>query len=456
MTTLFAHQTYSLDFTADRPEVFDMSEPGTGKTAVHLLDFARRYAKHGHPGIIFATKSLLQSAWANDAAKFVPDLPISVAWAENREEAFEKDAALYITNHDAVKWLAEHKPKLLKRLLYMGTDESTAYKHSTSQRSKAAMFVRNQLPRNHPDVAARNLSGTPSPNGILDLWHQAYLLDFGKRLGASYFKFRAATCDAVQVGPKPEHVQWVQREGAEEAVAALLADITIRHELRACVDMPEQVVYTVPFKLTPKHRAIYEKMEKDMLVDVGPHQVIALNGAVLYTKLLQIASGSVYGQDDEVSIDQQRYELVMDLAEQRRHSLVLFQWGHQRRALTELADKRGLSFAVIDGSTSAKERASIVERYQAGFIRILFGHPQSMGHGLTLTRGTATIWASPTINQEWWEQANRRIFRIGQTERTETIVVCAQGTIDEVVTADREVKEFNAIALLNALKSYRR
>lgn len=434
-----------------KPEIFDMSEPGTGKTAVHLLDFQRQHAVHGHPGLVTATKSLLVSAWANDAAKFTPDLRVVVARAENREVAFDTPADLYITNHDAVKWLAQHRPKVLQHIRHLVNDESTAFKHQSSQRSKAAMFVRNAIAK---AAQVRNLSGTPSPNGILDLWHQCLLLDRGKRLGNSYFKFRSATCDAVQIGPRPEHVQWVQREGAEQAVAALLADITIRHELRECVDMPEAVLYKVPFKLGAKHRAVYRQMEKDSIVRLEAGDVIAINGAALYTKLLQIASGTVYGLEDELVVDMERYDLVLDLVEQRKHSVVLFQWGHQRRALTDLADKRGLSFAVIDGGTSSKEREGIVERFQAGFLRVLFGHPASMGHGLTLTRGTATIWASPTINLEWFEQANRRIFRIGQKQRTETIVVVAEGTIDEKVYEGCEKKHLDSITLLQELKGY--
>ena len=174
------------------------------------------------------------------------------------------------------------------------------------------------------------------------------------------------------------------------------------------------------------------------------------------TKLLQIASGASYFDglegDDYASIDTSRYELVADLVDQRDHSVVFFNWTHQRDELVKEFKKRGITFAVIDGGTSDKARKDAVDMFQAGFYRVLLAHPQSAAHGLTLTKGTATIWASPTYNLEHFLQGNRRIYRAGQTEKTETIVIIAPGTVEDKVFNKLQEKDARQGSMLEFLK----
>jgi len=129
-------------------------------------------------------------------------------------------------------------------------------------------------------------------------------------------------------------------------------------------------------------------------------------------------------------IHQDRYDLVMDLLDVRKHSLVAFNWKHERDALVQLAEKRGYSYEVIDGEIPAHKRSNIVERFQAGQLKVLFAHPQSAGHGLTLTKATTAIWCSPTYNAEHFQQFNRRIHRSGQTQKT---MIAARDTWEEHV-----------------------
>lgn len=219
-----------------------------------------------------------------------------------------------------------------------------------------------------------------------------------------------------------------------EAVAGLLEDMTVRHVFEECTDIPENHVYTVPFELSTKHRRAYEILKEHALLELEEGGVSAFNQGVLANKLLQMASGAVYDDSGAPQLyDTARYELVMDLAEQRRQCVVAFNWVHQRDHLVELAVQRGLTYAVIDGDASAKQREQAVQLFQAGLIRIIFAHPASAGHGLTLTAGRATIWASPVYNAEHYTQFNKRIYRIGQHHKTETILVIAAGTIDEEV-----------------------
>jgi len=433
-----AHQLVSLKHDESTPDVFDMSDPGTGKTAVRIWAFAeRRRKQRTGPMVVFAPRSLLVNAWANDCARFAPDMKVSVAWAKNREEAFAADADIYITNHDAAKWFATRPREFYERFRdgQLVLDESTAYKHHTSQRSRAVQklsLMKTAGKRNFSRRAA--LSATPISNGICDIWHQVYVLDAGHRLGTSFYAFRNEVSIPKQVGRNVNAIQWADKPGAEEAVFGLLADITVRHRIDDCTDIPETHLYTISYQLSAKQWRAYKEMETAQLLMLKGGKMTAVNAAAVSTKLLQIASGAVYDNDHAYHvIDRDRYELILDLAEARKHPIVFFFWTHQMKLLTEEATKRGLSFVVIDGEVSDKEMSSIVRNYQAGTYDVLFAHPKSAAHGLTLTRGTSIIWSAPTANLEWFIQGNRRQARLGQKEKTEVIVVLGAGTYDERV-----------------------
>lgn len=444
---LFAHQKVSIAKCSKNPRIFDTSDPGLGKSRVQVEDFAARRRKGGKCLLVLATKSLLTSAWEADFRKFAPDMKVSVAFAENRAKAFTAQADVYVTNHDAAKWLAAQPASFFAKFDTIVIDESSAVKHHTSQRSRSVAKII------HHFKFRRLLTGTPNSNGVCDLWHQLYLLDGGERLGKSFYAFRKAACDAVQRGPSANMVQWVDKESIELTVATLIRDITIRNKFEDCVDIPPNHQYARSFKLSRAHMKAYETMRDDRLLQLKKTTVTAVNAAVVAGKLLQVGSGAVYDDNDTYSlIASERYELILDLVEERAHSIVFFNWTHQRDELIKEAKKRGISFAVFDGTTSARDRTTLVKDYQAGKYRVLFAHPQSAGHGLTLTKGVATIWASPTYNLEHFLQGLKRVHRIGQTQKTETIMIIAEGTIDEVVWQALQDKKVKLVELLEGLK----
>lgn len=445
---LFKHQKFSVAKLAQEPRVFDMSDPGTGKTRVGIDSFAARRRKGGKCLLVLAPKSLLDSAWKQDFQKYAPDMACVIADAAHREAAFNMPADVYITNHDAVNWLVKQKPSFFKKFDTLEIDESSAFKHRTSARSKAALKISKHF------EYIRLASGTPNSNGICDLWHQMMLIDGGKRLGSSFFGFRSAACSPEQVGPLPQHVKWTDKPDIQNIVGALIKDVVIRHRFEDCVDIPKNFKYPVSYTLSKSHMKSYKELEDEQILVLGNQKITAINAAVVYSKLLQLASGAVYSTPDKYAVvdDGGRYEMVLDLVEARPHSVVFFNWKHQRDLLCAAAEKRGISFAVYDGTTPDKDRSQIVTDYQAGRYQTIFAHPQSAGHGLTLTRGTATIWASPTYNLEHFAQGWKRIHRIGQTEKTETIVVVAAGTVDEKVWAVLQKKEANMNDLLTELK----
>lgn len=408
-----------------------MSDAGTGKTRVHIEAFAERRRNGGGRALVVCPKSIMRAAWGSDIRRYAPDMTWGVAVAGKRTEPFLDTTDFVIMNHDGVKDLAKNPKELVNLLRGFDTlivDESTAFKHRTSERSKALY----RLSKNFHYVVM--MSGTPMTNSVLELWHQALILDGGERLGTHFWRFRNTVCEPVQVGRGANMVEWRDRPGSIEAVSDQLYDVTIRHKFEECLDIPEHAVYTMEIELSDRHREIYDRMLNEAILEFDTGDVTAVNVAVHIQKLLQIASGAVYTNERiDKLIDTDRYELVIELIQQRKQCVVAFLWAHQKRHLVELAEKAKLSFGVIDGMTSQSDRERIVQLFQDGHIKVIFAHPQTAAHGLTLTAGTTTIWCSPTYNAEHYLQFNKRIYRAGQTQKTETINICARNTMDEAV-----------------------
>jgi SNF2 family DNA or RNA helicase len=444
---LFQHQIESLDIMRRTPRVFDCSDPGTGKTRVQIELFALRNKRLKKKALVIAPLSLLEPAWESDFHKFEPSIRVKVCYAKDRAAAFAAPADVYVTNTDATTWLARQKPAFFKDFGTLIVDESSFFKHATSMRSKALNKIKKYF------EYRSCLTGTPNSNTLLDIWNQINILDDGKRLGRSYYSFRSATCQPEQVGPSPQMVKWTPKEGAADAVAVLIKDITVRHKFEECVSIPPNFVTRVTYKMTPKQQKVYWMMEKANIALLAKGEVSAVNAAVQVQKLLQIASGAVYADSGEPQIiDTGRYKLIADLVDGRDKSLVFFNWAHQREALTEELTARDISFEVIDGTVPVKKRQEIVKHFQGGFYRCLLCHPQSAGHGLTLTAGTSTIWASPTYNLEHFIQANHRIYRAGQTQKTETVLVEAANTLEGSVYQKLEAKNRAQMDMLQILK----
>jgi len=446
----FEHQNASITKLWKLPRGLDYSDAGTGKTRTQIDLFYARRLTGGGCALILAPKMLLESAWKEDFNKFAPDLKVSVAYAKNRAAAFTAEADVYVTNVDATRWLAKQPPKFFKRFEVLIIDEISAFKHRTSLRSRSLRKIIKHF------IFRYGLTGTPNANHILDVWHQAFVIDDGVRLGRTFSAYRASVAFPVQVGPQANMVKWEEKPGSSAAVSDLLSDITLRYELEQCHDMPKNHMYPVHYNLPFAHRKAYDELERHAVLLTKNNEVVnAVNAAALVTKLLQVASGSVYDEDSNVvEVDTARYELIADLADARPHTLIFFNWRHQVEALQAALKQRGLTSCVLDGSTSVQDRARYVSEFQEGLYRVCLAHPQSAAHGLTLTRATTAIWASPTYNLEHFLQGNRRIYRAGQTKRTETILVTAKGTLEEKVYTklkDKDERQLDFLKFISAL-----
>ena len=424
---LWAHQKQTIKLCKKSERVLDFSDPGTGKTRGHLEAFAARRKKGGKCALVLAPKTLLETAWGDDCTEYTPEIFYTVAYATNRKEAFEIDADMYITNTDAAKWLADQPEKFFKKFDTLIIDELTCYKHRTSARSKAVAKI-----RKHFKYRA-GLTGTPNSNTITDLWHQVFIMDDGNRLGTSFWNFRSSTCAPVQIGPSTQHIRWDDKPGAELAVSKLLDDITIRHDFRKCMDIPPNHTYKRFYEMSKKQHKAYVEMEATAVLQLSKDKITAVNAAAIRTKLLQIASGAAYSENGYAVIDHSRYELALDLIEQKDHSVVFYNWDHQIAELEKEAVKRDVTYAVINGTVPIAKRKEIIRDYQAGKYQTIFLHPRTGAHGLTLTKGTRVIWVSPIYEADFLKQGLHRIYRGGQTLPTETLMLIARGTVEEKV-----------------------
>ena len=412
----YAHQQTTTDFIVNTKCCLITSDPGTGKTRA-VLD---AHAILGGKALVLAPLSILEAAWGEDISKFQPNINYGVAYAKNRKQVFEDDKnEMVITNFEAVNFLCKNT-QYLKDFDTIIIDEFTAFKNRSAKRSKNL----NKIISHFTNRIA--MSGTPNSNTILDIWHPAYLVDDGERLGARFFQFRNQVCTPKFNGFANE---WIDKPDAEDAVAIRLRDITIRYALSECMDLPDNITRTINTNLSKQIQQKYNLLAKDSVLYTKTGTVNAVHAGARVKKLLQLVTGAVYDEDKLVQfVHQERYDIVMTLVDQRAHSLVAFNWRHERDALVELAEKQGVSYEIIDGTVKAEKRKDIVARYQAGQIKMLLCHPQSASHGLTLTKANTVIWCSPTYNAEHFQQFNQRIHRAGQTQKTETILIQARNT----------------------------
>ena len=436
--TLFPHQQRAVEFMREQPYVFDLSEAGTGKTLTQIAALKER------PGIdrtlVIAPKSILIPAWQNDFKKFAPEIKTVVATAKNRLEAFHSKADVVITNTDAVSWLRKQHRHTWEQFNNIIIDESDSFRHPNSQRSKAALAVT-------ANAQYRSLlSATPSDNGVTDLWHQMMLLDRGNALGTSFYRFRHECCTPTQVGPSAAHLQWRDKPGIEAIVSAMIAPHAIRNKLAECIDIPALQEFTVPYKLSHPQQKAYDQMRKYGMAMLDSGELLeAAQRSTVMTKLRQIASGAAYVGATSALIEMERYELVVELATRVPHSIIFFEWTHQKEGLETVLKSQNITYGVIDGSVANSKRTQLVSDYQNGELRTMLIHPKSGAHGLTLTKGTRVVWAAPVYSHSLGYQGNGRIYRNGQTQPTQVITVVADNTIEglvhQVQTGKRDAQE---------------
>ena len=482
MIEFYKHQLENIDFKTKHNRAFDTSTCGTGKTLSTLESWRRR---NDGKLMVIAPKSTLEAVWYNDAKALNPDM--AVAWFDRNQQRKDSNYIKKICDQNDIVVINIEAVDLVLQNCHLTpfstlvVDEFTSIKNRNAQRSKNV-----ELLSQHFDNLYL-LSGTPIPNGILDIWHPAFVLDRGERLGRNFSAFRNIVCQPVlKTAGMRQFTEWVELPGAIEEVGNVLRDVTIRHVLEDVVDMPERLMVERVITMPDKLRKMYDELKAQAILQLKTDRgtankvyqalmedpttgklgvgalpfpddtddIVAVNKAVLYNKLLQVASGSAYLEGGGSRLlDTSKYELICDLILERPASLVFFIWQHQRDALAKLLDKHKVPYAVIDGNVSQAKRAEIVRDFQDGKYRTVLLQPAAAAHGITLTRSVASIWCSPTYNLEHFLQANHRDYRIGQTKRSEVIMVRYRGTLEGEVYKRLQQKNSNLNDLLSILES---
>ena len=357
-----------------------------------------------------------------------------------RIRALETDADIYCINRENIPWLVK----------YYGADwpfdgvvldELSSFKSPSSKRFKAMRKVRPLIKH------IVGLTGTPSPNGLIDLWAQIYLLDQGKRLGRTLTEYRNRYFNP---GRRNGYVvyDWVPKDGAEDEIYRRISDICI--SMKACdyLKLPERVDVVRAVKLNDEAQAAYTEMEKEAVLELGPNEIVAAGtAAVVSGKLLQIANGAVYDEDGKTHIiHESKLDTLEDVIESvnGRPVLVFYAYQHDlERIMQRFPQARKL------------EGSAEIDAWNRGEIPILLAHPAGAGHGLNLQAGgNHIVWFGLTWSLELYQQANARIYRQGvKGERVTITHLVAEGTIDEDVMKVLDGKATRQDALLEAVKA---
>lgn len=362
---------------------------------------------------------------------------VAVGSEAERKAALMQTADIYIINRENVDWLIT-KSGIPFDFDMVVIDELSSFKSNQAKRFKSLLKARPKVKR------IVGLTGTPSSNGLMDLWAEFRILDLGERLGRYITRYRN-----VYFTPDKRNGEAIfsykPLPGAEEAIYQRISDITISMKSCDYLKLPDCVINEVPVCMDEKETEVYERFKKDMVAKIKDKEIDAANAAVLSGKLLQMANGAVYDEDKNViSIHNRKLEALEDLLEAANGKPVLIAYWYQHDA--ERIKER---FCVRE-----IKKPKDIEEWNTGKIPAAIIHPASAGHGLNLQAGGSTlIWFGLTWSLELYKQTNARLYRQGQTETVIIHHIIAKDTIDEQVMKALRKKEKTQNALIDAVRA---
>lgn len=440
--TPHAYQRYAAQFILDHPAAAVFLDCGLGKTVITLT--AIRELLHDSFAVrrvlIIAPLRVARDTWPSEIRKWdhLSDLTYAVAVGNTakRLAALRQKAEITIINRENVDWLVKNNTFDFDMVV---VDELSAFKSHRTRRFKALMKVRPMLSR------IVGLTGTPSSNGLMDLWAEFRLLDMGKRLGRFLTHYRER-----YFLPDKRNAQMVftykPRPGAEEKIYEAIGDITISMKSGDYLELPKCLTNVVRVEMNERERRIYERLKKDMAAEIDGKEIDAMNAAALSGKLLQMAAGAVYdGEGQAVRLHDRKLDALEDLVESAngRPVLIAYWFRHD----LERIRKR------FPGARELRQEADIAD-WNAGKISIGLIHPASAGHGLNLQDGgSMLIWFSLTWSLELNQQTNARLWRQGQKHTVTIHYLVMKDSIDESVMAALSRKDKVQEALMSAVKA---
>ena len=425
-------------------------EMGLGKTVISLTAVNElRYKRWAVSRcLVVAPKKVAEATWTKEAQKWdhlrhLRIVPV-LGTAAKRIRALNTPGDVWITNRENIPWLVEYYRNDWPFDMVI-LDESSSFKNPQSKRFKALKMVRHLIKR------ILELTGTPAPNGLEDLWAQIYLLDGGARLGKTISSFRDAFFTQDYAHPGQMYRTYSPQAGADARIRSAISDICVSMKAEDYLDLPDFIEDIVPVVLDEKARKAYNKLEREMLLEVDEQMVTANTAAVLNGKLLQLCSGAVYDLSGEaVQIHDCKVEAFLEVIEQLHgeHALVFYWFQHERDRLLHALQKTGKRVRVYQNPDD--ETA-----WNAGEVDVLLAHPASCAYGLNLQQGGRhEIWFGyPNWALELFQQANARLYRQGQEQPVICHLLVVQDSMDEDVVAALHDKGDTQEALMTALKA---
>lgn len=364
--------------------------------------------------------------------------------AKQRVRALYAPGDIWVINRENIPWLVDYYQQDWPFDMVV-LDESSSFKNPQSKRFKKLRLVRSRIKR------LVELTGTPAPNGLEDLWAQVYLLDEGARLGRTITSYREQFFTQDYAHPGQQYRTYSPQAGADARIRQAISDICVSMKAEDYLTLPPYIVNKVPVVLNSAAKKSYDKLEREMLLEVDAETVTAGSAAVLNGKLLQLCGGAVYASDNSaVEVHQCKLEAFLEVVEQLHgeHALVFYWYQHERDRIVQALSRSCLRVRVYRGAEDE-------EAWNAGQVDILLAHPASCGYGLNLQRGGHhAIWYTlPNWALEIFQQSNKRPHRQGQQYPVISHILLVQGGMDEDVMAALENKNDTQEALLQALKA---
>ena len=445
------YQERATQFIIDNRYCALFLDMGLGKTVATLtaLQELREDYLEVDKVLVIAPKSVARNTWTGESHKWdhLKDLRISVVMgtAAQRKKALAAEADIYVVNRDNVKWLVDYCDLELVKWPFdtVVVDESSSFKNPQSRRFKALRRMRWLIRR------LVLLTGTPSPNGLMDLWPQIELLDYGKRLGRTLTSFRT---EYFRPGRHNGHVvyEWIPRPGAREKITEKISDICLSMQAEDYLDMPDLIQAGTTIALSDAEMKGYLAFEKEQLMQIDEAEIEAVTAAALTNKLLQYSGGAVYDSEHEWhKVGESKMEALADLLEATDEPVLVF-YAYQHEKERILAEFGNFQPETFNGEPE------ILQKWNRGEIRLLLCHPASVAYGLNMQEGgRIIIWYSPTWNLELYQQANARLYRQGQERPVLLYHIIAAGTMDERVMDALAGKGDCQSALLSRIKELR-
>ena len=437
------YQIYSTSFILNNPISAIFLECGLGKSVISLTainDLMLDYFDVSRT-LVIAPLRVANSTWPDEIKKWdhLKHLNYSVVIGSEKErlDALRKPAHIYLINRENVDWLIT-KSGISWKFDMVVIDELSSFKSYQAKRFKSLLKVRPKIKR------IVGLTGTPSSNGLMDLWAEFRLLDMGERLGR-YITYYRQNFFVPDKRNQQMIFSYKPKDGAEKKIYSLISDITISMKSKDFLKMPECIMNEVVVSLSDKEQKLYDSLKQDMVLSLEENEIDAINAAALSNKLLQMSNGAVYNDDKEsLHIHDRKLDALEDLIEgaNGKPVLVAYWFKHDLEKIKDRFDVRKIK--------SAKD----ISDWNEGKIPVALIHPASAGHGLNLQAGGSTlIWFGLTWSLELYQQTNARLYRQGQDSTVVIHHILTKGTIDEDVMKALKAKERIQDALIESVKA---